>query len=279
MCWLQLLRGTPPWYDSTTSPDASGVPARSGGVADDRYRGSVTSPLSPPPAPARTARWGLWDALLAWLTALFAGGLVGALLATDTGDGLELSEGAIAAVVVVQNAALFGALALVSRLRGFGNLRRDFGFGVSGHDAGWLPLGALLQLAVSFALVPIALVADLDDAPQEAVRQLEEAGGLPLVVLALGVVVLAPLAEELLFRGLLLRALLRRTTPGWAVGWSAAAFAFVHLLDPDAAPLVPGLMALGVVAGIQAVRTGSLSRPILLHAGFNLLTVVLLLPG
>lgn len=268
----------PPCYDPTTSPDAPGVPGRCREACGDRYLGTVASPPPPSPAPARTARWGLWDAVLVWLTAVFVGGVAGALLATDTGDGLELGDTAVATVVVVQNAALLGGGLLVSRLRGLGTLRRDFGFRLSGSDLGWLPLGALLQFAVSLALVPIALVADLDDAPQEAVRQLEDAGGLSLVILALGVVVLAPLAEELLFRGLLLRALLRRTTPGWAVGWSAAAFALVHLLDPDAAPLLPGLMALGVVAGIQAVRTGSLSRPIMLHAGFNLVTVLLLLP-
>ncbi len=239
----------------------------------------MASALPPSPAPARTARWGLWDCLFAWLTAVFAGGVVGALLATDTPDGLELRSGAVAAVVVVQNVVLFGALTLVSRLRGFGSVRRDFGFGLSARDAGWLPLGALLEIGVSIALVPIAIVGNLDDAPQEAVRRLEDAGGISLVVIVLGVVLLAPLAEELLFRGLLLRALLRRTTPGWAVGLSAAAFALVHLLDPKALPLLPGLMALGVVAGVQAVRTGSLSRPILLHAGFNLVTVLLIVVG
>jgi hypothetical protein len=40
---------------------------------------------------------------------------------------------------------------------------------------------------------------------------------------------------------------------------------------------VPALLALGLVSGYQAVRTGLLSRSIALHVGFNALTVVAVL--
>jgi hypothetical protein len=89
--------------------------------------------------------------------------------------------------------------------------------------------------------------------------------------------VLAPLAEELLFRGALLRALMRRTSPAWAVFGSALVFALVHPLgDPEVGSVivVPAILTLGVVSGYLAVRSGDLSRSIMLHAGFNLLTVV-----
>jgi len=55
------------------------------------------------------------------------------------------------------------------------------------------------------------------------------------------------------------------------------AFAVVHLLDPSAAPLLAPLALVGVLSGILAVRSGDLSRSILLHAGFNLLSAILLL--
>jgi membrane protease YdiL (CAAX protease family) len=38
--------------------------------------------------------------------------------------------------------------------------------------------------------------------------------------------------------------------------------------------VLPALVALGCLCGVLAVRSGSLSRPILVHAGFNLLTTV-----
>ena len=37
------------------------------------------------------------------------------------------------------------------------------------------------------------------------------------------------------------------------------------------------LLVLGMVSGILAVRTGNLSRSILLHAGFNVVTVLVVL--
>ncbi len=233
-------------------------------------------PVSPEGSTNPRFRWGLLDALAVWLGGLFVGGFVGVLLG-DTVDGeFELTTAAFAGVVLVQNAAMFGGTVIVSRFRGSGSLHRDFGLDVTPRDAGWLLVGLALQLVALVALLPIAELAGLDDAPQEAVQRLEQAGGLELAVLAFGVVIVAPVVEELLFRGLLLRSLLRRTTPAWAVTISAGLFGLVHLADPGAAVVVPGLVALGLLTGVEATRTGSLSRPILLHAGFNLLTVVVL---
>ena len=83
------------------------------------------------------------------------------------------------------------------------------------------------------------------------------------------------MCEELLFRGLLLRSLARRVTALQAVTISALVFALAHpLFDPSLGTLavVPALFALGAVSGVVALRTGELSRSILLHVGFNLLT-------
>ena len=90
---------------------------------------------------------------------------------------------------------------------------------------------------------------------------------------------LAPLTEELLFRGALLRSLLRKVTPEVAVFVSAVVFGLVHVLgDPSVGTLIalPAIVLLGVVSGYQAVKTGDLARSILLHVGFNALSVVFL---
>ncbi len=104
--------------------------------------------------------------------------------------------------------------------------------------------------------------------------------------MVLGVALFAPLVEELLFRGLLLRSLLRRTSPVAAVVISSVVFAAVHLLDPNTAPLMAPLLLLAAISGIRAVRSGDLSQSILLHVGFNLLVgdpahrlVIRVLPG
>ena len=87
--------------------------------------------------------------------------------------------------------------------------------------------------------------------------------------------VLAPIFEELLFRGLLLRSLLRRM-PAWAaVVVSSVAFGVVHFLDPATIPIVPALIGLGIVSAVLAIRSGGLLRSIALHMGFNLVTVVI----
>ena len=107
------------------------------------------------------------------------------------------------------------------------------------------------------------------------VRTFQRAHGLDTTFFVVAVLVVAPIGEELLFRGALLRALLRRTGPATAIFVAALAFALVHVvLDPGAGYAVPALLFLGLLSGYEAWRTGDLSRSILLHAGFNLLAVL-----
>jgi membrane protease YdiL (CAAX protease family) len=182
----------------------------------------------------------------------------------------------LVAALAAQDGFMVAAMAVLARAKGIGGLRADFGLALHARDAPWLAVGVLLQV-VSIGL--ISLVDDLAGGlpKQEAARTLEQGHGPELVLLVAGVVLLAPLAEELLFRGLILRALLRRTSAPVAVAISAAVFALIHLLDPNTAALLVPLAGLGVVSGIRAVRTGDLSQSLMLHAGFNLLSAVTLL--
>jgi len=105
---------------------------------------------------------------------------------------------------------------------------------------------------------------------------------LPLVLVVVSV---GPLVEELLFRGVLLSALLQRWHAGWAVTISSLAFALIHL---------PGLQyqwyALPALAGLAWVlawlrlRSGSIWPAVVAHSVNNLLAVagwfvVINLPG
>ena len=101
-------------------------------------------------------------------------------------------------------------------------MRSDFGLTLRRPPAAWLAdvpyffLGIGLQLA---ALLPIGLLNELygHTAKQDVVNTADKASGWQIPVLALAIVLLAPLTEELLFRGTLLRSLLRKMTPETAV--------------------------------------------------------------
>ncbi|MCZ7526851.1 MAG: CPBP family intramembrane metalloprotease [Acidimicrobiia bacterium] len=217
--------------------------------------------------------WGLPDTLLAWVAGLVASALA-VLPWVDPDEGTVEGIVPLLVALVVQSAAILAVLVAVSRTKGRRRLRLDFGLVVRPRDAAWLALGGLFGLLTNVLLLPIVHLADLDESPQEVTRRLEDAAGLELAFFALAVVAVAPVVEELLFRGALQRALQRRTSPGRAVFAAAVLFGAVHLTDPGSYPVLPGLVGLGIVTGVVAVRSGDLSRPILLHAGFNLLTVL-----
>lgn len=84
--------------------------------------------------------------------------------------------------------------------------------------------------------------------------------------------VLAPAAEELIFRGFLLAALTRFMSPANAAFVSAGAFACAHLSARD----LPQLWALGIVLGLTYVRTKNLATPIAIHAVWNGMTLLVL---
>jgi membrane protease YdiL (CAAX protease family) len=234
---------------------------------------------------AGSLRWGVPDAAVAWVVgfvAAFVGVIpVAAIAATRShaGSGFpdDLEVPALLAALFAQNFAIVGWLTHLSRAKGLGAVGADFGLGVRLRDLGWLAAGVALAAVGGWLLWPITELADLKDSAQEVVQRFEEAGGIEVPLFALGVVVAAPVGEELLFRGLLLRALTRRLSAGVAVFVAALAFALVHVVgDPGTYYYVPAFLALGLVSGWRAVRSGGLSQSIFLHAGFNLVAVVLI---
>ncbi len=98
---------------------------------------------------------------------------------------------------------------------------------------------------------------------------------LALGLLALTAIVVAPLFEELLFRGVMLPVIGRTWGPLPAVVASALVFALAHLSFSEALPL----LALGLVLGWLRLQTGRLLSCTLMHGlwnGFTFLNLVLL---
>jgi membrane protease YdiL (CAAX protease family) len=97
---------------------------------------------------------------------------------------------------------------------------------------------------------------------------------LDVVLLVLIVGLMAPVFEEIFYRGLMQRALLKRgLRPVLAIGITSVVFAATHfqLLQ------LPGLAIAGAVFGTLAYRADRLGPAIAAHLTFNMVTVIALL--
>ena len=96
--------------------------------------------------------------------------------------------------------------------------------------------------------------------------------------LALGlftVAILAPVTEEVYFRGIVLGWMRRHWGLAWAIGLSSLVFGVMHLkwLTPGGAGgmvATAELVAMGIVLALVALRTGSLWASFLTHGVNNL---------
>lgn len=167
-----------------------------------------------------------------------------------------------------------GIMHLVSR----GADRRMLGFTAARTDDIGLAVGGL-----ALVVAPLLGLAGLLDriVPYEHpvvdfLREHRDPVAIGLVVLS--AVVVAPVAEEFFFRGVLQGWLERRLgdRAGSAVVISAAAFALAH--TGHGLAFVP-LFLFGLVLGTMARQTGSLAACILLHGLFNAVSIGLLLGG
>ncbi len=143
----------------------------------------------------------------------------------------------------------------------------------------WRPLGSGLRRAVAQVLMVLPVVSLGGWLVEQVVG--DPGGSNPLLELvltaadpiALGcfgftAVVLAPLFEETLFRGVLLPVLTRQWGTWAGVGVSALTFGLAHLSLGELLPLV--LLGLGL--GWLRLRTGRLAPCVLMHALWNGLT-------
>jgi len=228
------------------------------------------------PTPVLAPRWGLWAA-----TAVFASWFVGAVLASVIGVAVwgkdaTTNPWALSLIIVVQSAVTLVALLVVSYVRGQRSLARDFGFYGFLVDLIWFPAGFGLQVVGSIVLLPITRLAGEREAPQQLVQVLQHTSVWQRVPLVVCVVFIAPVIEELMFRGILLRSLQRWVRVPIAILITAVIFALFHLGDANAVLVLPVLLAVGILAGWLATRTGRLGPSIALHAGFNFTAVLLL---
>ncbi len=157
-----------------------------------------------------------------------------------------------------------GALAALPPLMGRdpgGAIRAGLGWGI----VAWIG-SSVVVAGVVWLLERLGVAAE----PQVA----EQAIGLVEPWLAiLAIVILAPLAEEVFFRGVVFNAWLRERGRTWAFVGSALLFAAIHI---SLVSLVP-IFLLGLALAWVYTRTGSLLAPIAMHATVNGISVAIAL--
>lgn len=232
-------------------------------------------PVEPPVV---EPRWGVSDALIGWGAAFVVSNLVSGIVLGATG---HLDTNApdpplwmVALLQIPLWVVLLGAVVLASRRKGTGSLADDFGLVVSRRDpAIGMPIGAAVQLiVVPLLYVPIFWIFGRHDVSAAARELTDRAEGVGIALLAVLVVVGAPVVEELFFRGLVMRAFERRFGPKVALVASSVLFGLAHfqLLQ------LPALVLFGLVVGMLTQRFGRLGPGIFAHAAFNAVTVIVL---
>lgn len=223
--------------------------------------------------------WSVLDYVLIWFGGFLGAGVLVAAGTIFGDDDLILLLG-----LAGQYLGQLGLFWLLRTVRG----APPVGFELRPADVLYVPLGLVLQIALAVLMLPVSMLLFPEGGPpQELVDLIAQVDSLQVAVgLALAGIILTPVTEELLYRGVLLRALEQRGRR-FALVVSSLVFSAIHVsgLDMDrlwqsAVVVLPPLFLIGLILGWITQRSGRLGPAVFLHSGYNLLAVfVLLLPG
>ncbi|MES2792921.1 MAG: type II CAAX endopeptidase family protein [Planctomycetota bacterium] len=226
-----------------------------------------------PVQPRRDVPWRPWEAVVTIILVLF---YVSAVLQWVTAPVAGSPESASYSLQRLQYFALsqVAELMLIPLILGIWCRCRWEDFGLRRHglltDLRFAVWGVLLaQLPVRLVEYPLQALRKAN--PHPVLELLLSSGSewQTLAWIALEVVVLAPLVEELLFRVLLQGALEREIPAGWAILLTAIAFAGIHQ-PTDWLPLLP----LALILGYVYYRRRSFVAIVVLHGLFNAISLV-----
>lgn len=221
--------------------------------------------------------------MFGWIILVFVAGLLGANVVAVflAAWGAELTEPIPFSLVFFGQTIGSLLVVFIYSRRSSGSLVADVGLVLRGKDWWAILAGMGLQIVAAIVTLPLIEAMFPDGAPEQGVADV--AGNtettLEIILIFVSVAILAPIIEEILYRGMLM-SWLNRFMGKWAtILVSSAVFAGVHLVDWNARAAVPGLFIIGVVLGWAAMRRGDLSLAIPLHAGVNLLAAFFLVWG
>lgn len=192
-------------------------------------------------------------------------------------DNLVMSIGAVATMATMMYLA---HLFFARGLKGFGlNIRtigKDFFMAIVNLLTAW-PL-IMAAVTVTIHLARLFSGREYQMQQHQQLKLISEYPQLPVrIMIVFLAVVIAPLLEEMLFRGFVqttLRSFINIRNSAWAaIAISSVFFASMHA-DPGH---WPALFVLGVCLGYSYEKSGSLLRPIFIHAFFNASSVAIAL--
>lgn len=264
----------PPGDGGPWPPGAGDQPAQPAQPAHERTR--TRTPLSRVPSP-----YGLWIALFA--VAIFSAPnllLVG-IAGTDAVETVAVESPGLIVLNLLVGLVLqlfvfvLALLPLLAAGRPYNRL-----LGPTRTTGAMVAIGLASGVVVAILAYTLNAIAVLLTGSEEPVQQqlLQDAlaGGLPLALVVVLAVVVAPLVEEVIFRGVLFRAMADRINLGVSLVVSSAIFALIHIevvLSQPAA--LVGLFTVGLVLAVAYHLTGNLMVPILGHAVFNAISISL----
>ena len=242
-------------------------------ATDERQPERPQEPAPPSAGPRRSpdTDWPPWSALLA-----LVGGLVLAAIGAFVVDlpalafGVKLTSshtppGLAIADTVVQDIAFVLVAVYCARLGG--RVVRSWQFGLRRPSVGWWTAGRLiLLLLVVFVVLSVIWSEVLNPSKEKLLEQLGTNEGTALLLLSAALTcIVAPICEEMLFRGYIFTALRnwRGTLPAALI--TALLFGGVHVGSAPALDLIP-LAGLGFGLCLLYRYTGSLYTAILAHA-------------
>ena len=178
-----------------------------------------------------------------------------------------------------------GAPWLASRTQGTRHFSRDLGVRFKWIDLTGILIGVGGQYLVALLYLPFQHDIHNFNAPSQRLTGASHGGG--FIVIAIATVLLAPAAEELFFRGLLLKSLVRLFTPLQVAGRARAAGVVLAVIADGLLfgaahgewVQFAGLAGFGVVLAAVSYRTGRLGMNMVAHAAFNLVAIVYIATG
>ena len=229
-------------------------------------------PPPPPPAPPELPegaqpRWPAWYAGVGFLVALIATLIVVGIVAAATGATTDDENATFTVIatflqglIFIGTAVLFASFVRKPRARHFGLQPTRFWPAV-----GWATLG----IVAFYILAAIYTAVVQPDAEQTVAQDLgADQGTVGMIAAGFMVVCVAPVAEEIFFRGFFYRALRTRYSVLAAALIGGGLFGAIHydFSGAEALLILPPLAALGFMFCLVLERTGSLYPVIALHA-------------
>ncbi len=266
-------------------PPASGIPAQTGLPAPTGMPAQgMPSPTGSDGVRPRST-WEWWEAILVFFLGLILGGLIATpiLLVFTTGNAPTRAATVAANVIgeLVPGALLVlwlrryhkewkGAIGFPTREKAPGEIARGIGFGL------------VLYVVIAFGVGAILTVIFEQASGKNAhtPQQLPSLSGISIFWAALLALVVAPIVEELFFRGCVFRSLRDRHSFPLAAIVSAFCFGLVHYVPGPWQDTVL-LMTIMVFTGLGLAwfydRRGNIVASMAAHATFNLIGLILIL--